>query len=436
MSALKKPIEAEYDELEEVTNQDVADQESSDQNGDDNYPPETSQLLSWSALVFIKAPSSRFFSWSIVIVALASLTTALLSMYIKKDVVIQTYGEVLSDFGTRDARSALAGQVSEVRKKVGDTVSENETIAVLMTDQSTVLQVKESIYALKNLEISLRQNVGKNSSEFLLPPLPTQKVISPALEALISLEQSYRLFSDLKKRIRSGYNAELRPLKERASLLRQKLQTMKRSKQRSLLGLYIESTQEELGKIESQIASSENDSKLKLEQSFSEFYKGVQTAIGALESYLTQREVRSPIKGTIVKVVANTNSYIEAGKPIAVIMPENGKFMTANYVLSKDIVKVAPGKHMLYKVEAYPYLTYGSFTGKIDSFEQAKDSSLAGSEKLGDYVVYGTITPPSHLSPELIAKMNLVVGMKFTSEIIVERKTLAEIMKNWLWKQN
>ena len=51
--------------------EEVLDQEAGEeQEGDKEFPPETAQLLSWSSLRFIRAPSSDFLMWSIVAIAL------------------------------------------------------------------------------------------------------------------------------------------------------------------------------------------------------------------------------------------------------------------------------------------------------------------------------------------------------------------------------
>ena len=122
-----------------------------------------------------------------------------------------------------------------------------------------------------------------------------------------------------------------------------------------MLQMYIESTEEELGRIRSQISTNENESKLKLEQGSGDLLKSIQSAEGALQAYLDQKQIRSPIPGVISDLSVDLNSQIEINKPFSKIIPENSQIMTAIHVFSKDVVKISVGQPVVYKVEAYPY---------------------------------------------------------------------------------
>jgi membrane fusion protein len=437
MSALTKPDPRRTDE-------DEIEIEAIVPEGQE-FPPETASILTWSAIKFIRSPSSVFLLWSVVSLAVAFFLTLVISNFVTMDITVKAQGEVISDFGTRPALSHVAGQVSEVRKHQGETVAENEVIATIMLDSNAESGIQTAMGFLDLLEQKMTTLQDSKAGQFVVPKLPNVKLsLGPAFDAMINLESQGKLFVDLKSRAEAGSSRETKPLKQRATLLEGKLQKIKRSHQRQYLEMYQDSTQEELGRIRAQIAAAENETQLKLAQAFGDFLKSVRSAKGALEGYLSQREVKAPISGVIGKLYASESSWIDLNKPIAIIIPKDGKLMAAIHVYSKDIVKVASNQKILYKVEAYPYQSYGSFPGAVLSFEQAKDSPLFGGREFekssvlsqsSDYVVYGAIDFPANLSAELRSKTKLVLGMKFDAEIITDRKSIRSIIWDSLFKQ-
>lgn len=413
--------------------EDQYQEENEPQSKGTEFPPETARLLSWSSLRFIRAPSSRFLFWSVIAIAITCVVILFLSNLIQMDVTVRAPGDIVSDFGSRDAITQSQGQITEIKKKIDDHVEEGEVIAMLMMDAETETEIIQAVDALQNLEKRIRVFQSSNEFDFSISDLPSVTKIEAglALDAVISLEQQAKFFMDLRVRSRKGVSAELQPLRRRAQLLEGKINKIKESKQKQMLGLYLESTEDELGKIRSQISSTESEAKLKLEQGLGEFLKSIQAAEGALRNYLSQRQVKAPIKGTVAEIYAKINTTIEANKPIAKIVPENSRYMAAMYVYSKDIVKINAGQTVLYKVEAYPYQTYGSFTGNVISFEQTKGEAAAN----GEYTVYGTVEFPKHLTPELRNKMRLIVGMKLNSDIVIDRKSGASIMKKLVFEK-
>lgn len=416
-------------EIEEQLNE----EESPDQSNVE-FPPETVRYLTWSSLRFIRAPSSDFLMWSIIAIAMTCVAILLLSSLIEMDVTIRAPGQIVSDFGSRDALSNSAGEITEIRKKSGDAVQENDVIALIKIDAATEEKVISAIESLQVLEKRIRFYQNSKKFDFSLEELPSTSKLEagPALDAMITLEQQVKYVTDLRARSKKGLDNELRPLRQRAALLEKKIRQIKKSNQAQLLGQILEATQEEAGRIRSQISTTENESNLKIEQGVGELLKSTQAAAAALDNYLVQRQVRSPIKGLVSDVYVKINASIEANKLVAKVQPEDSQLMAGMHVYSKDIVKVTAGQNIYYKIEAYPYQTYGSFTGKVISFEQAKESDAA----LGEYLVYGSVDFPSNLSPELKSKMKLIVGMKLGSDIVTERKSGSAIIKKMVFERH
>ncbi len=69
----------------------------------EEFPPGTASLLSWSALRFIRAPSSLFLAFSVLIVAIGVVFSLIAARFIEIDVAVRSAGELVSDFGSREA---------------------------------------------------------------------------------------------------------------------------------------------------------------------------------------------------------------------------------------------------------------------------------------------------------------------------------------------
>jgi multidrug efflux pump subunit AcrA (membrane-fusion protein) len=416
-----------------IENQNLSEEKNENDEPGDEFPPETSHLMSWSSLQFIRSPSSEFLMLSVIAVFLTCISILILSSLIEMDVTISSSGSIVSDFGSRDAITNSAGEITEIRKNIGDLVDENETLALIKIDGETEKNIVNTLGSLQNLERRIRFFQSSKVYNFnILKDLPeTPKIESgQALDAIINLEQQAKFFYELQIRSKKGLDNELRPLRQRADLLAKKIRQIKQSNQEQLLGQALEATEEELGRIHSQISSTENESKLKIEQGLGELLKSIQSSYGALDSYLAQRQIRSPIKGLLSEMTIKLNSSIEANKNVAKIIPENSQLMAGMHVFSKDIVKISEGQKVYYKIEAYPYQTYGTFPGKVLSFEQASEKP-----ELGEYIVYGSIDFPHTLSPELREKMKLIIGMKLQSDIVIERKSGMAVLKKMVFER-
>ena len=396
------------------------------------YPPETAALLSWSALTFIRAPSVRIFQWSVTAILILAVVGVALLQFIHKDVTVDSKGEVTSDLGTRDAASPSAGLISEIRIKAGDAVEENAVIATLALDAKIEAEIQKSIADLKSLIRTLESATKREDIQFVLPHLSTGSLTAVGtLESIAAIEVAAKAFQDLRDRVHKGIQAEVNPLRSRVEILHLKIRKMQSSKRKQLMELYLESSQEELGRVNFQISTLENDARMKLEQGYSELMRSVRIGVGALENYLRQRQVISPISGIISRILVRPNSAVEAGKAVAIVMPKNGRYMAAIHLLSKDIVRVNAGQSVLFKMEAYPYQSYGLFSGKVVSIEQSRDvpsSSSGNFENVGDFIVYSTLDLPNQLSSTVKEKIRFIVGMRLTAEIVVDRKPISTII--------
>jgi multidrug resistance efflux pump len=406
-------------------------------NSNSEYPPETYEILSWSALQFIHAPDSAVFFWTGILITVMLGVSIGLGNFIKLDITIDGVGEVASDIGLKEAVTAAEGSVSHVYKKTGDLVTEGDLIATIATDNMSEDDVKSTINTLSsNLKI-LEQ--AKNPEQINIPmiSLATSKILDTAvLQSLVNIEQNTRNFLEQKSQIRSRLSRELEPLEKRLSFLNSNLTKMNKSRQRDLLKYYAYSTTDEIGKLKAQIATTRNQALDKLDQTHTDLIYSIRYGLGAFESYHSKHEIHAPISGTIAKLDIASNTHIALNKVVATFIPLNSKFIAKIRIKSKDIIKVHSEQTVLYKVDAYPFQKYGLFNGAVEAFDQIKtesgvnDSSQSGSnpDKMDDFVVRGSILPPMTFPEELKSQLKFVSGMTFKATIVTDRKSVDKII--------
>jgi|GEM_PF-4849706 len=397
-----------------------------------DYPPETAELMSWSAIRFIRAPSSSFLLWSIVFIALAIICVGILSSFISFDVSIKAPGQITSGTTSRKAMSQSAGKLSVLFVERDNRVKKNEVIGLIDIGTNMEQKIWDALQAFETMETKLRKGDYDKVSSLLKQDLPTSKDFESgsALSAMIDLENQINSFSNVQLRQKKALGEEIRPLRKKISLLQSKLKKIKASSQKDFLGQFLEETQGDLDATRAQIRTAENESKLRIEQNAGDVLKSLLNAKGELSTYLKDRQIIAPIDGQVFELYKKQNEYLEPGDQIALIQPGESKLMTtATRVFAKDMVKINVGQKILYRMDAYPVQTYGFFQGEVVSFEQSQKEEA----DLREYIIYGSIDFPADLSENLKDNMKFVVGMNFNADIVTGRESGTKMLQKMVF---
>jgi HlyD family secretion protein len=394
---------------------------------------ETEELMSWSALEFIRAPSSAVLQWSIIFVAFACVMVVVLSSLIEFDVTIKAPGEVSSDLESRITQAQASGRITEIRVQQDQLVARGQTLGLIGMNSQTQQKMQDALEAIDQLETSLRSQGPQKLQTFDLSILPQSSDIdsSDALTAAVDLEQQIKYFRNLSNRQSSALSDELRPLRKKVRSLNEKIQKLKKSKQRDLLGQYLEQAQEELDATQAQIISAENESALRLQEAQGNVLKAIQSVQSAFKEFLDMHVLTSAIDGQVFEIYKRQNQYIKADEEFAKIKPKGSELVTSVRLFAKDMVKIEPGQTILYRMEAYPVQTYGFFKGEVLSYIQTKEVP----EDLREYIVTGSIEAPEDLSAALKENMRFVAGMKFNAEVVVDRQSGTQMLKKLIFER-
>jgi membrane fusion protein len=155
-----------------------------------------------------------------------------------------------------------------------------------------------------------------------------------------------------------------------------------------------------------------------------------QVAQISLAGKLQHNEIHSPISGKVLKIIFRQGSHVSEGAPFAIIQPQNGHLLAALRLSSKDTIRVAKGQKVRLQMEAYPWQTFGIFTGEVTHFEEARKSATdTEALDIDQYIVYSSVINPLNSQAKTKpTEIQVRLGMRFSAEVITERKALATIV--------
>lgn len=93
----------------------------------------------------------------------------------------------------------------------------------------------------------------------------------------------------------------------------------------------------------------------------------------------------------------NNNQFIQAGEPAFTIVPKQEALFGQVLLPAIGSGKVKTGQEAIVKLEDYPYMEYGSITGKVNSISLTSNSVKTSDGDVDTYLV--TITFPEELKP-------------------------------------
>lgn len=119
----------------------------------------------------------------------------------------------------------------------------------------------------------------------------------------------------------------------------------------------------------------------------------------------------SPIDGTLEYLnFWRDNDFISAGTEVFSILPADNPVIGQVYLPSQGAGKVTPGQDVIIKLDNYPYIEYGSITGKVKNISGLTSNiGVAGNQNISTYLIMVEL-------PELL-KTNYGVDLDFRFEI-------------------
>jgi membrane fusion protein, adhesin transport system len=138
----------------------------------------------------------------------------------------------------------------------------------------------------------------------------------------------------------------------------------------------------------------------------------------ALKDRLDRTAVRSPVNGTVNRLLVNTvGGVVQPGMDMIEIVPQEGSLLVEAKIKPSDIAFLRPGQKANIKFSAYDYTIYGSLKATLehisaDSITDDKGNSFYLVRLRTKKSYLGTAARPLPIMPGMIATVDILTGKK------------------------
>lgn len=414
-------------------------------------------MQSLSAAVVQRSP--KYLVMTVTIITAFVLVALVWMGWAEIDVVVRGSGKVIPARQVQVIQSLEGGIVSEILVKEGDQVESSQPV-IKISDIAFSSSFEEN--RLKYYELlakSARLKPEATGGDFK-PNEKVAAVFPELLESERSLFESNRnqlneTLSIYEEQISQQQSAleeaqsKQRQLRRQLELLQQELKIKKPLVERRIISEVdylqvqqreaeaegelegvnlsiprIESTVEEArNKLEQARLEFRNKAKLELNEVMGELSRIAKTQT-ALEDRVSRTTIRSPVKGVIQRLYANTiGGVIAPGGEIMDIVPREDALLIEVRIKPADIAYIDVGQEARLKFTAYDFAIHGSLKG-IVSFVSA--DTVTDDEGMSYYVA--RVRPERPYLGVKSKPMLIKVGMASETDIITDKKTILEYL--------
>jgi len=134
-----------------------------------------------------------------------------------------------------------------------------------------------------------------------------------------------------------------------------------------------------------------------------------------LSDRVKQAEVRSPVRGTIKRLLVNTEGgVVLPGRDIVEIVPLDDTLLLEAKIAPRDIAFLRPGQHALVKFTAYDFIIYGGLDAEVESIGV---DTIADEDGNAFYLVRVRTHEPTlgdnlPIIPGMVAEVDILTGRK------------------------
>lgn len=142
----------------------------------------------------------------------------------------------------------------------------------------------------------------------------------------------------------------------------------------------------------------------------------------ALADRVKLAEVRSPVRGTVNTLTANTiGGVVQPGKDILDIVPMDDSLLLEVQVLPKDIGFLHFGQKAEVKFTAYDFAVYGGLAGRVEQI----GANTITDEKGNSYYIVKVRTDRSHVGDD---SRPIIPGMQAEVHVLTGRRTVMQYL--------
>lgn len=360
-------------------------------------------------------------------------------------------GKVIPASQVQVIQNLEGGILSELHVKVGDPVKKGQLL--LKIDETRFVSSLEQSQAKSgaNKAKAARLRAEAAGSMSFTPPADAPPAIAASERALFESRRAELKNSlDVKQSQIDQRQGELRELNTRLKELNQTyslyqkeinitrplvakgavsdMELLQLERKASELKGEIETIKQSIPRIQSKISESYSamrELKLNFSNKAKTEYNEVAAQLGeeaassmALKDRLDRTLVRSPVNGTVNRILVNTiGGVIQPGMNIVEIVPNEGTLLIEAKIKPADIGFLKPNQKAMVKFSAYDYTIYGGLDARL---EQIGADSITDEKKESYYLVtlrtdrnyLGTKDKPLPIIPGMVATVDILAGKR------------------------
>lgn len=365
--------------------------------------------------------------------------------------VTRGQGKVIPASQVQVVQNLEGGILAELHVKVGDTVTKDQLL--LRIDQTRFISSVEQNQAKSGANRAKAARLkaeADGSATFSAPPDTPAQIVASERALFESRRAELRQSIDVKQ---EQINQRLNELKEQNTRLRElqktyelyqkeirltkplvgtgavsEMEVLQLERKAGEMQGEIETIKQSIPRIQSKIEESRSamrELKLNYANKAKAEYHEVAAQLGedsasslALKDRLDRTLVKSPVNGTVNRILVNTvGGVIQPGMNLVEIVPTEGTLLIEAKIKPADIAFLSPNQKAMVKFSAYDYTIYGGLEAKL---EQIGADSITDEKKESYYLVslrtdknyIGTKEKPFPIIPGMIATVDILTGKK------------------------
>ncbi|MBU1237373.1 MAG: HlyD family type I secretion periplasmic adaptor subunit [Gammaproteobacteria bacterium] len=284
-----------------------------------------------------------------------------------------------------------------------------EPPAETLKNEPQLVEEERRLYEAKNSELDAQLSIARQQLSQRREDLT--EMVAKRDQASRAYELSARELTVTKPLLASGAVSEV-------ELLRLERDVGRFRGERDMAAAQIARVQSTIAEANKKIQEVElnfrNEARRELAETLGKLNALTETNVG-LADKVKQSAIRSPVKGTVKRLLVNTvGGVVQPGKDLVEVVPLDDALLLEAKVLPRDIAFLHPGQKAMVRFTAYDFSIYGGLEGKL---EQIGADSLTDEKGNTYYIVRVRTNRPSlgqdlPIIPGMVAQVDIVTGQK------------------------
>lgn len=147
-------------------------------------------------------------------------------------------------------------------------------------------------------------------------------------------------------------------------------------------------------------------------------------SVSALQDRVTRTNVRSPMKGTIKRLMINTiGGVIQPGMDLVEIVPLEDNLLIEAHIRPADIAFLRPGQEAMIKFTAYDFSIYGGLPARL---ERISADTITNDDDESFYLIY--LRTEQNYIKSSMGELGIIPGMTVAVDILTGEKTILDYL--------